>query len=95
MVTLCIFLILSIAEFVLFYCKIEQMKEAGKIGHAIGTAAGLDTKYQPFLDQVAHFILKLKWLMWIFVPAILCVNLVAAWILSYFIDLITLILSWV
>lgn len=93
MTTLIIFLILSLAEFILIYFKIEQMKETGAIGQAIGQATGLKEKYQPFLDKVAHWLLSLKWLLWVFVPIILAVNLLTAWILSWVLDLIIFLFS--
>lgn len=93
MTTLIIFLILSLAEFILIYFKIEQMKQTGAIGQAIGQATGLKEKYQPFLDKVAHWFLGLKWLLWIFVPLILMINLMAAWILSLVFDFIVFIIS--
>jgi len=93
MTTLIIFLILSLAEFILIYFKIEQMKQTGEIGQAIGQATGLQEKYQPFLDKAAHWLLGLKWLLWIFVPLILMINLMAAWILSLVFDFIVFIIS--
>lgn len=76
------FLIITLAQAVLIYFKIDQMKEMGTIGNAIGKAVGVEEKYRPLLDKVALFLFKLRWLLWIVVPVILIVNWIAAWILS-------------
>jgi hypothetical protein len=93
MTTFIIFLILSVMTFLLIYFKIEQMKEMGMIGNAIGKATGLDDKYKPLLDKIAYFVAGLTWLKWVFIPIGLFFILIISWILSNFIDFIIFLIS--
>lgn len=89
MITLLIFLLITVIEFIIVYIKWNQVADVHEIGQAISNIAGIEEKYNSAIDTTILFLKKLEFLLWIFVPIILFLNLLLAFVFSILYSIIS------
>ncbi len=89
MVTLIIFLLLSLVEFIVIYMKWSELSDLNTIAKLASTVVGVEKHYNTFMEKIVLFLMKIKPLLWVVVIVLALVNYIAASILSALIGIIT------
>jgi len=93
MVTLILFLVLSLVEFIVIYFKWSELNDLNTIAKVASTAIGVDKHYNTFIEKIVLFLMKIKPLLWVVVVALALVNYMIASLLSILIGIITFFFS--
>ena len=83
MITLFVFLTLTIVEAVIIFLKWNEIEDAHTIGKLGAKTLGIDKEYNTLIDKFVRFIVSLKSLIWIPILLLLFCNYIIASILSF------------
>lgn len=89
MITLLIFLLLSLAEAVIIFIKWNEMEDLHQIGKIGTKIIGVDQEYNKLVDKFVRWVLSYKYLMWIPISLLLIANFIAGLLLSTIYSIIT------
>lgn len=78
LITIFIFLLLTLVEFIFIWLKWNELSDAHNIGLTVSQVFGINEHYSTFANKVVTWIIKAKKFIWIPIGLILILNLLAS-----------------